>query len=76
MKASLRIAALVLSVAGLAACAGTQEKSAYVAPGEVGSYPLDSGYVSNVERMARAQGIQVTWVNAPVKRVKSAEQEL
>jgi hypothetical protein len=75
MKASLRIAALALSVAGLAACAGTQETSAYVAPGVVGSYPTDNGYVSSVERIARRQGIQVTWVNVPVKHVKG-EQDL
>lgn len=76
MKASLRIAVLALTAAGLAACAGTQEKTAYTTPGEVGSYPVNSGYVSNVERMARAQGIKVTWVNAPVKRTKAAEQQL
>lgn len=75
MKASLRIAALALSVAGLSACAGGMEKSAYVSPGVVGSYPADSGYVSSVERIARRQGIQVTWVNVPVKHVKG-EQDL
>jgi hypothetical protein len=74
MKASLRFAALVACAAGLAACAGTQEQSAYVAPGVVGSYPVDNGYVSSVERIARKQGIKVTWVNVPVKHVKGERQ--
>jgi len=73
MKASLRFTALVLCVAGLSACAGMQEESAYVTPGVVGSYPVDKGYVSNVERYARRQGIQVTWVNAPVRHAKSQQ---
>jgi hypothetical protein len=76
MKASLRIAVLALTAAGLAACAGTRENTASITPGEVGSYPINNGYVSNVERLARAQGIKVTWVNAPVKRTKAAEQQL
>lgn len=75
MKASLRIAALALSVAGLGACASGMEKSTYVSPGTAGSYPADNGYVSSVERIARRQGIHVTWVNVPVKHVKG-EQDL
>jgi hypothetical protein len=74
MNASLRIAALALSVAGLTACAGSMEKSTYESPGVVGSYAVDTGYVSNIERLARKQGANVTWVNMPVKRSHTEQQ--
>ena len=76
MNVSLRNIAIGLCCLGLAACAGTQERTTQASPGEVGSYPVDRGYVSNVERMARAQGIEVTWVNAPVKRSTAQEEQL
>lgn len=75
MNASLRIAVLALSVAGLTACAGSMEKSTYESPGVVGSYAVDTGYVSNIERLAQRQGAQVTWVNAPVKHTRSDHQQ-
>lgn len=68
MNVRLRTLALAACVFGLAACAGTQERTTRVSPGEVGHAPVNRGYVSNVERMARAQGIKVTWVNLPVQR--------
>jgi len=73
MKASLRILVPALCACGLAACAGTQDRTAYAPPGQVGSAPVNTGYVSNIERMARAQGIKVTWVNMPVKRAAQAD---
>ena len=74
MNASLRIILPALCVLGLAACAGTQDRMAYTAPEQVGASPrVDTGYVSNIERMARAQGIKVTWVNMPVKHAEQAE---
>lgn len=73
MKASLRIIILALCAAGLAACAASQDRTAYTQPEQVGNHPVDSGYVSNIERMARAQGIEVTWVNVPVKRTADAD---
>jgi len=75
MNASLRIAALVLTSAGLTACAGSMEKSTYESPGVIGSYAADSGYVSNVERIARRSGAQVTWVNVPIKRATNDQQQ-
>jgi hypothetical protein len=65
MNACLRIAAPVLCVLGLAACAGTQEKSAYVPPRSLDSLSTDDAYVSNVENMARRRGVKITWVNVP-----------
>ena len=74
MNASLRILLLALCVLGLAACAGTQDRTAYSAPEQVGaSSRVDTGYVSNIERMARAQGIKVTWVNMPEKHGERVE---
>lgn len=72
MKASLRIAALALSVAGLSACASGMEKSAYVQPQPAGSVVTDDAYIAYVERTARRRGINVTWVNVPTKRVAKA----
>ena len=78
MKTALGPAAvLALATFGLAACAGTAERSAYVPPSPViGSSAVDNVYVSNVERIARRQGIKVTWVNAPLKHSDPAESRL
>lgn len=72
MKTALESAILALATLGLAACAGTEERSAYVPPDPVVGSSVDSGYVNNVERIARRQGIKVTWVNAPRKRSEAA----
>jgi hypothetical protein len=71
MKASLRIATLALSTAGLAACASSgMEKSTYVPPQRPpGTMVTDDDYVAYVERVARHRGVNVTWVNLPTKRV-------
>jgi hypothetical protein len=55
----------VLALA-LAGCAGMNAKPAYtdadtLSPEEY----ADAAYVARVERIARARGIDVTWVNAP-----------
>ena len=69
MNASLRIAAFVLSVAGLSACASGMEKSTYVQPQPAGSVVTNDAYVAIVERTARRRGIGVTWVNLPTKHL-------
>lgn len=79
MKAPLRVAVLSLSVLGLAACASSQEGSAYVEPARVmnpGEVRIerDAEYVAYVERVARRRGIYVQWVNVPTKRVVAVEQ--
>ncbi|HEY5803726.1 MAG TPA: hypothetical protein VIT90_08560 [Lysobacter sp.] len=71
MNASLRMAVLV-SVVGLAACAGMESKTTYVPEPKTPSImDDDDAYISYVERIARRRGIEVVWVNTPKK---SAEQ--
>lgn len=70
-----RFALVGIVASGLVACASGQEKTTYVPPSHVGDYVVDGVYVSNVEHAARSQGIQVTWVNVPVKRVSKADEQ-
>ncbi|GAA4868896.1 hypothetical protein [Luteimonas vadosa] len=74
MNASLRIGVLSLSVLGLAACASTDNRSAYVEPAKVSNpgdvrIVRDEAYIDYVERNARRRGIHLQWVNVPTKRV-------
>lgn len=72
MKVPARCALTALCVLGLAACASSADKTAYVAPERVGSGPTivtNDAYVAAVERVARRRGIDVQWVNMPTKRV-------
>lgn len=72
MKASVRMAVLSLSILGLAACASTGEKSAYVPPPRADSImDNDEIYMATVERIARRRGIDLVWVNPPRKQVGS-----
>ncbi|WP_149194020.1 hypothetical protein [Luteimonas suaedae] len=60
---------------GLAACASTQGGAGYGAAAPAGSQPTqaiferDAAYIAYVERTARMRGLDVRWVNPPVKRV-------
>ncbi|MEZ0472067.1 hypothetical protein [Luteimonas salinilitoris] len=58
---------------GLAACASTQGGAGYgAAPGPQPTQKIferDAAYIAYVERTARMRGIDVRWVNPPVKRV-------
>lgn len=69
MNATVRVAVLSLSILGLAACAGTQTKSAYAepasAPREPSPMSRDERYIATIERIARNRGIDVVWVNPP-----------
>jgi ribosomal protein L27 len=53
----------------LPACASTQKTTYHDAPMRSGTLVVDQQYISAVERVARQRGTQVTWVNAPSKRV-------
>jgi len=80
MKSSLVVLATTLSVLMLSGCAGTEAKSAYVAPQQVGSpnqasIATDDAYVAAVERIARRRGIYLQWVNMPTKRIASVDQQ-
>lgn len=75
MNASLRMAVLV-SVVGLAACAGMQSKTAYVPEPKTPSImDDDEAYIAYVERVARRRGIEVVWVNTPRKTAEQVAQE-
>ena len=78
MKTLLRFATAGALVAGLSACASTSQlasatpaSGAYRAPDHLVS---DSEYIAQVERLARIRGVQVQWVNPPVKRVAGTPQ--
>ena len=72
MNAYLRAAVLSLSVLGLAACTGVQQKSdsASVSPQRAPSIMDDDElYIARVEQIARRRGIEVVWVHVPRKPV-------
>ena len=72
MNAYLRAAVLSLSVLGLAACTGMQQKSdfASVSPQRAPSIMDDDElYIARVEQIARRRGIEVVWVHVPRKPV-------
>lgn len=76
MNASCRMAVLSLVVLGLAACAGTQTKNAYVPEPKAPSLmDNDEQYMAYVERIARRRGIEVVWVNLPRKTAEQVAQE-
>jgi hypothetical protein len=63
MNVLSRAAVLSLSLAGLAACA-TTDQTARVSPG-TRTIVADDAYISAVEQVARRRGIEVVWVNPP-----------
>ncbi|RNF82578.1 hypothetical protein [Montanilutibacter psychrotolerans] len=76
MKASLRITVLSLSVLGLAACASTSDRDAFVPPPHTPSLmDQDEAYIAAVERIARRRGIDVVWVNTPRRPMESEEDD-
>jgi hypothetical protein len=78
MKALLRFAIATIAVAGLSACASTHqwaaapEKAAQPVAGA--QYKGDVQYIAAVEHIARRRGVQVQWVNPPVRRVEATNQ--
>lgn len=65
---SLAVAAIALG--SLSACSSMQDKSAAannVDSSKVVAMQDDGVYVAKVERVARARGIMLTWVNPPKK---------
>ncbi|TDK24991.1 hypothetical protein E2F46_07400 [Luteimonas aestuarii] len=73
MKTFLRSAIATVSVAALAACTSSHQLA--TAPGPAaqpaldGHYQGDVRYIAAVEHIARKRGVQVRWVNPPVRRV-------
>lgn len=76
MKAMLSIAVLSILLAGLAGCTSTGARYASAAPATTSNdgatttkFVEDSLYIAEVERAAQSQGVEVHWINPPVKRV-------
>jgi hypothetical protein len=78
MKALLRLGIATVAVAGLSACASTHQWTA--ATDKATQQPVqahyegDLQYVAAVEHIARRRGVQVRWVNAPLRRVDPSNQ--
>lgn len=72
MNAFARIAVLSLPILALAACASAGGTTGYTAARTTSAVPRidkDSEYMARVEATARRRGVDVTWVNPPVKVV-------
>jgi hypothetical protein len=77
MHPMLRFATTTMAVAGLAACANTQGRTASprdvpVKPGA--QFEGDMEYVATVEHIARRRGVQVYWFHPPVRRAPPSTQ--
>lgn len=66
MKRFLVFGAVATSVLFLSACASSNSR---FAKEEV--FEIDHEYVAAVSHAGRQQGVRITWVNPPVKRVES-----
>ncbi len=64
MKSTIAASIFALSMLMLGGCSSMHAKSAVVTPMDVD----DTAYVARVERVARARGVSVRWVNPPQKR--------
>lgn len=67
MNIGIRFCLATLLVSGLGACTTTHEtaKSSQHASGTI---VQDTTYVRQVERIARKRGVDVKWVNPPIRR--------
>lgn len=69
----LGLAVVTVALGSLSACSSMQDKSASTS-GNVSSKVVgmqeDGAYVAKVERVARARGIMLTWVNPPKKHAQ------
>jgi hypothetical protein len=64
---------LLILVAGLAACASSMDRDRYAYEDSTRIQNLrvepDATYINAVNRTARRRGVQVEWINPPIKRV-------
>lgn len=68
---ALRIVLLFAAALTSTACVTTGDRSAArVAPQRSGTIDTHHEYVARVESIARRRGIDVRWVNMPVKRAQ------
>lgn len=74
MKRLLVSSLLSLTILGLAACASSMDRGAYAyetSERRIGDERIepDAVYINAVNRTARRRGVQVEWVNPPIRRV-------
>lgn len=68
---ALRTVVIFAAALTLTACATTDDRGAVrVAPQRSGTIDTHHEYVARVEAIARRRGIDVQWINMPVKRTK------
>lgn len=67
MKSTIAASIFALSMLMMGGCSSMGSKSTIVQPMDVD----DTAYVARVERVDRARGITVRWVNPPQKRSPS-----
>ena len=65
MKSTIAASFFALAMLSAGGCSSMHDKTAVVQPTVVD----DAAYVARVERVDRARGIVVRWVNPPQKRV-------
>ncbi|MDH5824397.1 hypothetical protein QFW77_15595 [Luteimonas sp. RD2P54] len=81
MNRLLRCTFAALALLVLAGCTSTQGSAGYRTmpePAQPGSpaFERDVAYIASVERVARMRGIDVRWVNPPVRRAAAGEPEV
>ncbi|MGI8561814.1 MAG: hypothetical protein ACR2J7_10380 [Luteimonas sp.] len=73
MNKSLRMVLLSLLVTGLAACASSMDRDRYASDESSRMQNLriepDATYINAVDRTARRRGVQVEWINPPIRRI-------
>ncbi|WP_202842790.1 hypothetical protein [Luteimonas saliphila] len=75
MSRPLRLFSFFIVATLLTACAGTHRvvSAAPPPPPAPGAIVIDSEYVAIVQSMALRRGVDVHWVNPPVKRVAAKQ---
>src|SRR5690606_28995817 len=74
MNSLLRCCIVAVAVLGAAACAshGYSGYAPAVSGNTSGEFTRDTDYTAAVEQLARRRGVDVRWVNPPVKRASLA----
>ncbi|WP_147652822.1 hypothetical protein [Vulcaniibacterium gelatinicum] len=71
----IRLLSAALATAASAGCATTRETAQRPVAESGSRIATDSAYIEQVERIARIRGVQVVWINPPVRRVESGSDE-
>lgn len=73
MNSLLRCCFIIASVLALAACASQGDtRSGSAAPAATDNHRQDGTYMFTIERVARRRGVEVQWVNPPLRRASES----